>query len=83
MTLSVVAVGCHVLKKSLNGLALCPSLVLKDISRIPAFLREYYDIPCNSWGISRKWNFSTKKKSLLQGACREMSASHDSLLYAR
>ena len=23
-----------------------------------------------SWGISRRWNFSTKKRSFLQGACR-------------
>jgi len=25
--------------------------------------------------VSRKWKFGTKKKSLLQGACRELSNS--------
>jgi len=29
--------------------ALCPSLVLKGVRGIPAFLREYDEIPCNSW----------------------------------
>jgi len=38
----------------------------------PSFLREYDDIPCNSWGIIRKLNFGTRKRSLLQGACKRV-----------
>jgi len=44
---------------------------------IPAFLREFGLYSQKFLGFRRKWNFGTNKWSLVQGAYREMSASHD------
>jgi len=41
---------------------------LKDFRGIPAFLREYQWNSMKFFGIKRKWEFCTKKRSLLQGA---------------
>jgi len=42
---------------------------------ILSFWREFRWNPGNDMAFQRKWNFGTKKGSLLQGACREMSIS--------
>ena len=38
-----------------------PSLVLKDVRGIPAFIREFDDIPCNSWESVENGTFVPRK----------------------
>jgi len=89
---------CHSIRSGASGLPyycaplLCLSAVIDSLAvwrynkpktknRNPSLFEGVWMI---FWviGIRQTWKFCTKIRSLLQGACREMSASHDVCLYA-